>query len=136
MSFDFNFTADQLLACIPGLTDSADWFTSLNNILPVFNITSAKRVAMFLAQTSHESANYNELEENLNYRATTLQEVFPMIMQDNQKKLQIEFMVVVWETATKILAMVGNFTAAEFCKLLEEIITIHVVKQCTVTRDC
>ena len=82
MSFDFNFTADQLLACIPGLTDYADWFTSLNNILPVFNITSAKRVAMFLAQTSHESANYNELEENLNYRATTLQEVFPRYFRD------------------------------------------------------
>ena len=82
MSFDFDFTADQLVACIPGLADSADWFTSLTNILPVYNITSAKRVAMFLAQTSHESGNYSELEENLNYRATTLQEVFPRYFRD------------------------------------------------------
>ena len=76
MGFDFNFTEDQLTACIPGLADSADWFTSLSNLLPVFGVTSAKRVAMFLAQTSYESGNYSELVENLNYSATSLTEVF------------------------------------------------------------
>jgi putative chitinase len=76
MSFDFDFTADDLDDAMAGLKDSADWFTSLSNILPTYNVTSVKRVAMFLAQTGHESGSYNELQENLNYSATALTEVF------------------------------------------------------------
>jgi len=82
MSFDFDFTEDKLISCIPNLQDANLWFASMGNLLPAFGVTSVKRVAMFLAQTSHESVDYRELEENLNYRATTLEEVFPRYFRD------------------------------------------------------
>jgi len=82
MGFDFNFSVDVLQQAMPRLPDSDGWFESMDKLLPLYNITSAIRVAMFLAQTGHESGDYNEIEENLNYRATTLQEVFPRYFRD------------------------------------------------------
>jgi putative chitinase len=46
-------------------------------IFPKYNITTIERVAGFVAQTAHESTNYRTLEENLNYSAKRLVEVFP-----------------------------------------------------------
>ena len=55
--------------------------TSNKDIL-IFNALNSgmrdkNELAMFLAQLSHESSNFTRLEENLNYRATTLVKVFP-----------------------------------------------------------
>lgn len=77
MSFDFDFTTSKLKSALPGIKDPDEWMKSINKLLPVYGITSKKRVAMFLAQTGHESNNWNTLEENLNYRAITLLKVFP-----------------------------------------------------------
>lgn len=77
MAFDFEFTTAKLVSCLPGIKDPEGWMKSVNKLLPVYGITSKKRVAMFLAQTGHESNNWNTLEENLNYRAITLLKVFP-----------------------------------------------------------
>lgn len=77
MAFDFEFTTAKLASCLPGIKDPDGWMKSINKLLPVYGITSKKRVAMFLAQTGHESNNWNTLEENLNYRAATLLKVFP-----------------------------------------------------------
>lgn len=77
MGFDFNFTVKKLTDSLPGIKKPDEWMLSINKLLPVYNITSVKRVAMFLAQTGHESGNWNVLEENLNYRSSTLLRVFP-----------------------------------------------------------
>jgi putative chitinase len=42
-----------------------------------FQINSSLRVAHFLAQSAHESGNFTTAEENLNYSAERLKEVFP-----------------------------------------------------------
>ena len=44
--------------------------------MPEYEINTPQRVAAFVAQTAHESGNYVFLEENLNYRAASLQKTF------------------------------------------------------------
>lgn len=75
MAFTFNFTVDKLAAC--GIHDAASWFTPLSVSLPLNKIVSAEEVAEFLAQTAHESTNYSQLQENLNYGAPGLHATFP-----------------------------------------------------------
>jgi putative chitinase len=45
--------------------------------LPVYDISNRKRVAAFLAQVGHESANLTARVENLNYSSTGLRTTFP-----------------------------------------------------------
>jgi putative chitinase len=76
MSFDF--TQSKLAKIIPQAKPGVDvWYAELVEQLPIFDITSAARVAAFLAQTAHESGGYTVLMENLNYRAETLCKVWP-----------------------------------------------------------
>jgi putative chitinase len=42
-----------------------------------FNITTPLRLAHFLAQCAHESGNFKEINENLNYSADGLKKIFP-----------------------------------------------------------
>jgi putative chitinase len=78
MDFQFNFTQEQLQEIIPQAIGGVEqWYASLYEVLPQYDITTIKRVAAFLAQTGHESGGYRVLEENLNYRAQTLTKVWP-----------------------------------------------------------
>jgi putative chitinase len=72
MSFDFDFTANQLAQLLPGNKHIQDWYDALCKELPKYEINTAKRVAMFIAQTAHESGGFTALTENLNYRAASL----------------------------------------------------------------
>ena len=70
-------TIDQIKKLCPqnkqpeGLTDV------LNKVLPEYEINTKKRVAAFLAQCGHESAQFTTLKENLNYSASGLCSVWP-----------------------------------------------------------
>lgn len=44
--------------------------------LPLYDIDSKERIAMFLAQCGHESAGFSVLSENLNYSSKALRAVF------------------------------------------------------------
>ena len=46
-------------------------------VIAKFNITNVLRLTHFLAQCSHESANFTAVSENLNYSANGLKKVFP-----------------------------------------------------------
>ena len=76
MAFDFDFTKEHLAKIIPGNNKVDDWYEALCDKLPKQGITSQRRVAHFLSQCAHESANFKRLEENLNYSAKALRAVF------------------------------------------------------------
>jgi putative chitinase len=55
----------------------------MNTYLPKFGITTAARVAGFVAQGQHESADFTILQENLNYSAKGLRGVFGKYFPDD-----------------------------------------------------
>jgi putative chitinase len=75
--FAFNFTPDQLAQIIPNNPYVAEWYDAVSRILPDYEINTVPRVAAFLAQCAHESANFTALKENLNYTAASLSRVWP-----------------------------------------------------------
>jgi putative chitinase len=77
MGFQFNFTREKLAAIIKRNPHPQQWFDALNQILPDYEIDSVKRVAAFIAQCAHESAEFTALQENLNYRAEALSKIWP-----------------------------------------------------------
>ena len=75
--FAFNFTPEQLAQIIPNNPYVAEWYDAISRILPDYEINTVPRVAAFLAQCAHESANFTALKENLNYTAASLSRVWP-----------------------------------------------------------
>jgi putative chitinase len=55
----------------------AKWLQPLNDTFTKFDINTPQRMASFIGQCKHESGNFNHLEENLNYSAVRLTQVFP-----------------------------------------------------------
>ena len=53
------------------------WVPILERFMSQYNINTKERIAMFLAQASHESAGFSRLVENLNYSAEGLAKVWP-----------------------------------------------------------
>lgn len=71
-------TANQLTTALP-LCQSPDvWTAALNPAMEQFEINTPARMACFLAQTAHESSQFNRLSEGLSYKtAARLVAVFP-----------------------------------------------------------
>jgi len=57
--------------------DPGGWADVLNPLLAAHGLDDPRRLAAFLAQVGHESAQFNRLEENLNYGADGLRRVWP-----------------------------------------------------------
>lgn len=70
------FTLDQLQACIAN-PNLADWIDVLTQNLTNSGIDTPARQAAFLAQCGHESGDFHEIVENLNYSAAGLRATFP-----------------------------------------------------------
>lgn len=69
-------TLDKLKQMIPRNPHVAEWHEALDQLLPDYGIDTPKRVAAFVAQCAHESAEFRFIEENLNYRAASLRKTF------------------------------------------------------------
>lgn len=70
-------TLNKLKRILVGNSNVDEWYRALTENIYFFEIDNEKRIAAFLAQTSHESMNYTRVIENLNYRWTSLRSVFP-----------------------------------------------------------
>ena len=77
MSFNFDFTPEKLAKCLSRNKDTSALYEAFSTVLPRYEITTVERVAAFLAQCGHESADFTVLKENLNYSAEGLSKVFP-----------------------------------------------------------
>jgi putative chitinase len=70
-------TQQQLAELIKGNPYVPQWHNALIQLLPDYEINTPKRIAAFIAQCAHESANFRILTENLNYKWQSLRKVFP-----------------------------------------------------------
>jgi len=75
--FTFDFSLEKCTAILQNNQYSQHWHEALSKILPDYDINTPERVACFLGQTMVESAGYNALVENLNYRPETLVKIWP-----------------------------------------------------------
>lgn len=60
-----------------GVKEPEKWIKAIQATCERFQINTPKQIAAFIAQTAHESGGYTMLQENLNYRATTMATVWP-----------------------------------------------------------
>ncbi len=74
---DFLLTVEQLSQILKSNNNVDDWYEALRENLLAHNINTKNRIAAFIAQCAHESANFKILKENLNYRAESLRRVWP-----------------------------------------------------------
>lgn len=73
----FDFTPEKLGQCVGRNKDPHSLFAALEAVLPRYEINTVDRVAAFLAQCGHESADFTILQENLNYSAKGLVGTWP-----------------------------------------------------------
>jgi putative chitinase len=89
MSFEFDFTEDHLAACIKS-PHIREWYPSICEVLPEYEVTNVMRVAAWLAQMGHESGDLREIQENLNYSAKGLRGVFPRYFPTDEMALEYQ----------------------------------------------
>jgi putative chitinase len=75
-------TKEQLKQLLPKNPYINQWHNALSQLLPDYEINTAKRIASFVAQCAHESGSFVFLTENLNYKAESLLKVFPKYFKD------------------------------------------------------
>lgn len=69
-------TLEQFSAMIPKNKEPEDWYENVVDMFKKYDITTPLRIAGFMAQCGHESADFTALEENLNYSEKALNSVF------------------------------------------------------------
>lgn len=84
------FTESHLTAFLPNALQAAAWTAALSAAMDRFEINSAPRIAAFLAQVAHESAELRRVVENLNYSAKGLMRVWPKRFPTLEKALEYE----------------------------------------------
>lgn len=67
----------QLKQMIPTNKTPEDWLNLINKYFAEYYITTPKRIAGFMAQAGHESSDFKDLIENMNYSWTALRKTFP-----------------------------------------------------------
>lgn len=72
----FDFKEEHLAAMIPTNKNVSAWYDAMTELFPKYDITTPNRIAGFIAQCAHESADFTRLEENLNYSEKALNSVF------------------------------------------------------------
>jgi putative chitinase len=72
----FELKKEHVAEMLKGNKNIDAWYAAMVKIFPKYGIDTANRIAGFCAQCGHESLNFTVLEENLNYKAETLEKLF------------------------------------------------------------
>ncbi len=70
-------TIEQFRAMIPTNREPQEWFTIAQDFFPRYEINTRNRIAGFMSQCAHESLDFTDLEENMNFSWTRLRKIFP-----------------------------------------------------------
>jgi putative chitinase len=70
-------TLQQFSQMIPTNRDVADWYNIAVELFSRYEINTPNRIAGFMAQCGHESSDFRNIEENMNYSWQRLRQVFP-----------------------------------------------------------
>lgn len=69
-------TLEQFSAMIKKNKNAEEWYEAAVPLFEKYEINTPNRIAGFMAQCAHESADFTKLEENLNYSEKALNSVF------------------------------------------------------------
>lgn len=69
-------TSQQFSRMISTNREPDEWFSVAVKMFEKYDINTTNRIAGFMAQTAHETGDYNTLKENLNYSTEALLRVF------------------------------------------------------------
>lgn len=72
----FELKKEHVAEMLKGNKNIDAWYAAMVKIFPKYGIDTPNRIAGFCAQCGHESLNFTALEENLNYKAATLDKLF------------------------------------------------------------
>lgn len=72
----FELKKEHVAEMLKGNKNIDAWHAAMIKIFPKYGIDTPARIAGFCAQCGHESLNFTVLEENLNYKAATLEKLF------------------------------------------------------------
>ena len=70
-------SGEQFQEWFPRAIDPFDWADALNQNLPLYDITTPKRIAAFISQCAVETGGWRWFEENMNYSADRMMVVWP-----------------------------------------------------------
>jgi putative chitinase len=84
-------TLHQFAQMISTNREAAEWYAIAMDFFPKYNINTSNRIAGFMAQCAHESADFRILEENLNYSAEALNRVFGRYFGTRPKRNAAEY---------------------------------------------
>lgn len=70
-------TIEHLISAGVSSEKAAEWIDAIVAACEEFNIDTAQRVAYFIGQCAHETGGFKTLEENLNYSADSMANVWP-----------------------------------------------------------
>lgn len=70
-------TLEQFKKMIPTNSSADEWYPIAVDFFKKYDIDTTNRIAGFMAQCGHESGDFKNLEENLNYSVDNLLRVFP-----------------------------------------------------------
>lgn len=72
-------SVDQFVQLFPRAQDPDQWCELFDQLLPQYDITTPERIAAFLSQCAVETGGWTKFEENLNYSADRMMQVWPRI---------------------------------------------------------
>ena len=72
-------TPDQFQSVFPNATDPEGWCAALEQSLPEYGIDTPKRIAAFVSQCGVETGGWRWFEENMNYSAQRMMQVWPRV---------------------------------------------------------